>query len=478
MSTSSSSLDTRSSIFSTSQTSPACSSSHKYDPVPIRLKNCIEVVAQVAAAVKEKWWSQFDKYATKETIPTLAHFSRENKRLVAQYLQTAKVCEEENAALDNTIDAYRNAFLYTRNSEDYALLPLFFTKLNRPEHAALSLLYLAIYQLEEGKAQAALKTLTSAKQISPLPLKIETILAALRLHGSYPQAQIDEILEFASKQTDLRVAIPIYKHVIAVSPDQFDAYISLCSCLKDPEERSYLLTKAAGYAESAGKLALAESFRKDAAIPVYPSAMTQENWANPAAFLAILPKPKGLLDFLAAPCPIYRSEGKTAAHTHIVVPLVQNLTTLIDGVPVTEARTLQSLDQFDKASGGLGCADIEEEILSSDVDTPSEAGFQWAVMTRDLLPGSRNKRFEDQDECAEEKGYEVPGFRDAVTCFLWEQRLTGKPSYVDGLTRCREKFDGYAHVAVGNRNGEGLHLQTTCGGKAGYGVGVVGLRKF
>ena len=79
------------------------------------------------------------------------------------------------------------------------------------------------------------------------------LFAAFMLLKNFSQAAVDLLLSLASKIKDPRVAIPVYKEVIAVFPHQLDAYTALCSFLKDPEERSCLLKKAAGFAERAGK---------------------------------------------------------------------------------------------------------------------------------------------------------------------------------------------------------------------------------
>ena len=246
--------------------------------------------------------------------------------------------------------------------------------------------------------------------------------------------------------------------------------------LDDPDTRKTLRT-------------LAERFNL---LFVYPNSITPEQWANPAGFLETLPlMPQALADFLDGPCPIY--PGKTVRETHIVVPLVKNFTTLVDGEPMTVSRTLQALNKLDQASGGVGCGNIWSKILEPEIDKPTEVAFEWAVMTKDVLPGSKAKYYDTQKRLAEEKGYQVPGFLDAATCILWEKRHSGTRLYSDNplsvnpmtYTRCREMLEHY-HVLVGGFASCGLFVKTdnydfaddSCNGYKLGDVGVAGLRKF
>jgi hypothetical protein len=215
--------------------------------------------------------------------------------------------------------------------------------------------------------------------------------------------------------------------------------------------------------------------------PSVPISISLEDWANPAAFLAKCPpKPKALVDFMEGPCPIY--PGKRAKETHIAVPLTKNFTRIIDGVTVTVPRTLKTLDEFDKASGELGCRTISKPILKPDVDKPSEIDFQWVVMTQDVLPESRNASCEDQDRLVSAKGYQMPGFLEVITCILWANRSLGIRLYSNSpltYTRCYEKVQG-SPVAVGGFSPLGLNVYDGClpYDRDDVCVGVGGMRKF
>ena len=222
-------------------------------------------------------------------------------------------------------------------------------------------------------------------------------------------------------------------------------------------------------------------------LPVYPNSITPEQWANPAAFLETLPlMPQALVDFLDGPCPIY--PGKTVRETHIVVPLIKNITVLENGVSVTKPRTLKSLDKLDKDSGGVGFHSFWDGIFKPKVDKPADVAFEWAVMTKDVLPGSREKAGYHLQQLAVEKGYQVPGLLDAATCILWASRYLGARLYSDNpetYTTCQEFFSEFDsgtysdRMVIGDFDPNGLRINTDDweGGGPAF-VGVAGLRKF
>jgi len=423
-----------------------------------------------------------DEWQKEECVPTLSHFKKENRILADKQLQIAKIYEEERD-YKGAVDAYSKAFLYTNRSEDYLALPLLYEKLGQEKEFALACLHLALRELEEGKIEEAVKTLQWCKIDSDRTLKIDALLVALTLEENPSQEQIQEALSIAADQTDPKEAICIYKQILAVSPRQFEAYTALCLLLKQQhEEKNYLLLKAADYAEQEGKIELAAHYREEAMRCNYPNTISQEDWANPAAFLAGLPPmPQALSDFLEGSCPIY--PGKQAKETHFVVPFTKNLTTIVDGNPVIVPRTLKNLDQFDKDSGGTGCRDIWNEILKpeNNLDTPPEIEFEWLVMTKDVLPGSRNIDYASQKRLVEEKSYQVPGFLEAATCILWAKRCLGTHLYSGSprtFTRCHEKVQG-CYLIVGGFTIDGLGLSPHDGGLyLSVNVGVGGLRKF
>ncbi len=418
-------------------------------------------------------WQQEDR------ILTLSHFKKEKEKLADKWIQTAKHFEAEKE-YDEALAAYTQAFLYTKKAEAYAAIPQLYLKLEQTEKTALAYLHLAMYQLQEGKAREAIETLKSAEQNSPNPLKIDVLLMILALEVDSSQEQMNKAILNASVQKDPEDAIAIYKHVIAVNPRQLDAYIALCPLLQDSAERNHLLLTAADLAKQNGDVGLALQLRADANIPIYPTAISKEDWMNPAAFLAKLPpKPQALQDYLAAPCPIFGgAEGKTRAETHIVIARPKNI--IISGALVP--FTLSALNKLDKESRGTGFQYITDDILKleNNLDTPPEIELEWLVMTKEVLPRSLNKNYAFQKSLAEAAGYQVPGFRDAATCTLLGNRDTESPFYADNQfthIRCHEMLQGY-HLVIGGHAPDNLRVQISFNEGEDEEIGIAGLRKF
>jgi len=413
--------------------------------------------------------SLIDDRQQEDRIPTMSHFEEENSRLAKAYLALAATCVAEEK-YEKAFDAYSNAFLYTKKSEDYLALPLLYEKQGQIDKRFLACLHLAVYQLKESKIKEAVKTLRSCKIESLESFKIDALLVALTLEENPSQEKIQELLSLAGGQRDSEEAIRIYKQILAVNPLQFEAYTALCPLLNDLEEKNYLFSKAAEYAKKEGNIELEAYYRKES-VCVYPNTVSRKDWVNPAVFLAGLPPmPQALLAFLEGPCPIY--QGKQAKETHFPVPLTKNITTIVKGNPVVLPRTLKNLDQFDRTFGGTGLRCNPDMFL--DVDKPSEIEFEWVVMTKEVLPGSIDQNYETQKRLVEEKGYEVPGLLEAATCILFANRSLGIRLYDDNpfrYTRCLED-----RVFVGGFSLRGLNIHRHF--HLSQIIGVAGLRKF
>lgn len=195
--------------------------------------------------------------------------------------------------------------------------------------------------------------------------------------------------------------------------------------------------------------------------------ISQKEWGA-AQTVKLPPYPQALKDFLAGDCEIW--PGKKRSATHIVVPLFPQVG--IDGSPVPS--TLDSLDQLDKSSGGPGFIYVWDKTPNN---IPAENEFHYAVMTNDVIPGSRYSSYDDQLRLLP-AGYEVPGVFDAARAILWTNRRAGRRYLSDKpmtFTRCKEMIEDY-QLVVGGFGPSGLAV---------YGhyydseyVGIVGWRKF
>lgn len=197
------------------------------------------------------------------------------------------------------------------------------------------------------------------------------------------------------------------------------------------------------------------------------SVISPERWAA-ARTTPLPPYPPALREFLDDDCTIW--PGRKRHETHIVVPLFPHV--LLNGAIVP--LTLESLDELDKSSGGPGYRYLWDQIPA---DVPAEGGFRWAVMTNDVIPGSRNLSYAEQCKLLP-PGYEAPGVLNAARAILWENRCSGRRCFTDApwtYTRCRENVQGY-QLVVGGFAPAGLHVNGNFYGSVS--IGLAGWREF
>ena len=156
------------------------------------------------------------------------------------------------------------------------------------------------------------------------------------------------------------------------------------------------------------------------------------------------PLPPNLREILASLCPFDRT--KTVQETFLLVLVPET----VNGAPLT----LNRLGELVKAPKGGGHAtqyhkDSSDSIFKQCGDTPSRESH-WVLMSRDVVPGTRDKSFADQRAIVEGFGAgQVPTLLEAAVCILMEHVHTGNRLYsVSPLTftRCIEKYKGYQAV--------------------------------
>lgn len=365
-----------------------------------------------------------EKRLPKDPVLTCSNFKGLNQQLANKYLELAKIFINEKD-FGEALEAYRKALTYTNSSKVYLDVPALYEQLAESEKATLSRLHLSLYQLQEGKIQEAIKTLT----------------AALRQH-------------------DPEDRVFIYNQIIAHAPDQIEVYEQLIPLIKDPAEKKALLLKAAEWTQ---KVQIASS-----------TVISTRGWASPQD-MHLLPYPQELKDFLAGDCTIW--PGKKRSETHIVVPLFPQV--IINGA--CRPLTLWSLDKLDKSSGGPG---YNVSCFGNiDKNMPAEKEFRYAVMTNDAIPGSRGKPYKDQLKLLP-PGYELPGIFDAGRAILWENRRTGKQYFKKIFVCCKEFIqqegapEELLHFVVGDFDSSGLRVQIFCLLNSRSIIGIAGWRKF
>jgi hypothetical protein len=166
------------------------------------------------------------------------------------------------------------------------------------------------------------------------------------------------------------------------------------------------------------------------------------------------PLPPNFSDIWNGPCPI--CSGKKISETHILVYIPAT----IDGKPFTLNKLGEIAKRF-FPKNGKGYKYIWSNIVHELGDKPINS--HWVLMTKDVLPGSRNKSYAEQQKIvaalAEKSliSYEVPETLEAAACILSQyasniRLFSDKPPT---YTRCKEKLQG-DQVVVGGFASSGL----------------------
>lgn len=226
---------------------------------------------------------------------------------------------------------------------------------------------------------------------------------------------------------------------------------------------------------------------------IYPSAMTEEEWANPQAFMQKLPPyPQKLQDFLESQCP-YSIGNVPAKETHFVVPVVQNFILKGESNRLTIwFRNLAPISIIDQDTDGPGINyDLVQLDRTSQYFGPPTSGFEWAVMTKKPIE-TQGHSYLDHKNFVENLGYKVPRINDAATCILWEHRRSGNRLYRDDeFTICEESIINrndpadatHAHLVIGgfqddNSDEPGLNISNTELIDQNLNSGIAGMLKF
>ncbi len=121
--------------------------------------------------------------------------------------------------------------------------------------------------------------------------------------------------------------------------------------------------------------------------------------------------------------------------------------------------------------------------LGEYVDQPAKS--HWALLTRTVIEGSRNKLCQDEQPIVAaysqktKMAYEVPTVLDAVVCNFMEYVRSGTWLYGNNpwtYTWCQEKYNSNFYLAVGGGSAAVLCVHGSVGAFENGGVG--GLRKF
>jgi hypothetical protein len=185
------------------------------------------------------------------------------------------------------------------------------------------------------------------------------------------------------------------------------------------------------------------------------------------------PLPSDIEQILNAPCPFW--PGKKVRETHLLTLIPQT----VNGQPLT----LKSLGELVKAPK-QGHSTQYRYLNHGQYTDPSAPAAHWALLTRDVIPGSHSKPYADQEALVFSHAqktrlpYQVPTIVDAAVSIFMEHVHSGVFLYGESprtYTRCQEKYDANWQLVVGGFAPAGLNVNF-------YGVydshGVGPLRMF
>ena len=175
------------------------------------------------------------------------------------------------------------------------------------------------------------------------------------------------------------------------------------------------------------------------------------------------------------PCPFW--EGKRVRDTHLLA--------LIPSHVVGKPLTLDYLGKLSKdPKEGYGTRCLYSYHVHPAIGNQSPDSSYGVLMTKDVLPGSRSKSYEDQcalvADHANRTGLscKVPRALEATVVMLLHHVRSGERSYSTTpltYTRCREKANDH-QVIVGGFSSWSLAIYEH--NDAHENIGIAGLRKF
>ena len=210
----------------------------------------------------------------------------------------------------------------------------------------------------------------------------------------------------------------------------------------------------------------------------FPCKVGKEEWERYFGAVGSEPQlPSDISEIMDSACPFW--PGNKVRDTHMLVLIPDQ----VAGNPLT----LDYFGELVKSPQGGGHKTQYRgawyaEIVSPAIGSKVSDSSYWVLMTRDVLPGSRWKSYQDQcalvADHAKRTGlsYEVPGALESAVVMLLHYVRSGERLYSDNpwtYTRCRENVGGH-QLAVGGISSRGLLVSLY----GRFDNGVSALRKF
>ena len=188
------------------------------------------------------------------------------------------------------------------------------------------------------------------------------------------------------------------------------------------------------------------------------------------------PLPKNLKAILNNPCPFSRDKSVKVKDTHMLVLVPAT----VNGEALT-LNKLQDLIQNPQNKGHKTDYEYYGIATKSKHGDTSVGRSHWVLMTRDVVPYSRNKTYQDQKDLVNQhEGYGLPGALEAAVCILMEHVSSGFKLFGEipqlTYTRCTEIVCDQHPVVIGGFCSGGLDISGSYF-DCDY-DGVAALRKF
>jgi hypothetical protein len=185
--------------------------------------------------------------------------------------------------------------------------------------------------------------------------------------------------------------------------------------------------------------------------------------------------PSDIEEILRSPCPFSGDASVKVKDTHMLVLVPAT----INGEQVT-LNKLQQLMQHPKQGHKTDYRSYDNWTAREHGNTPVERSH-WVLMTREIIQGSRNKSYDDQEAMLKGTGYVLPQAVEAVACILAEFVASGTYLYsrepLVTYTSCAETVKGTYNVMIGGFDSCGLDVSSSSfHGRVFRGIGA--LRKF
>ncbi|MBF5059957.1 hypothetical protein NEPTK9_001481 [Candidatus Neptunochlamydia vexilliferae] len=214
--------------------------------------------------------------------------------------------------------------------------------------------------------------------------------------------------------------------------------------------------------------------------PIPPMAFGPKEWERYFGPVGeVPPLPSNIEEILNSPCPIWSDKKVKETHLLTLIPKT------VKGKPLT-LNTLQTLIEWPKGNGHATKYRYYNGNLKKDLGDQEVLYPYWILMSHDVIPNSRNKKYSDQKGLAKtlsqksQKPYTLPKALEAAVTILMEHTRSEKKFYQNDpltYTRCQKTLnDGYL-PAIGGFSADGLYLNYCYDGWEAENVGVGVVRK-